>query len=64
MGGYIVWSGLCGGFGFNFSFIEIFLDSMFICYDMLGLLDVFVGGGSVFMLNYYYIYDFDEVVVC
>lgn len=62
--GFEVWSGLCGGLGFSLFFIEIFLDSMFICNDILGFLDVFDGGGVGMNLGYYYIYDFDEVIVC
>lgn len=39
MGGFIVWSGLCGGFGFNLLFIEIFLDGMFIYNDIGDMLN-------------------------
>lgn len=62
IGGFNNWSGLIGGFLFNPSFTEIFPDSMFIRNDTSGFLDEFAGGGSALSPNYYYTFDFNEVI--
>ncbi|MCW9018478.1 MAG: TonB-dependent receptor, partial [Kangiellaceae bacterium] len=61
-GGSHAWSGLIGGFLFNPSYTAIFPDSMFTLHDTSGFLDEFDGGGSALTPNYYYSFDFDEVV--
>ena len=61
-GGSHAWSGLIGGFLFNPSYTAIFPDSMFTLHDTSGFLDQFDGGGSALTPNYYYSFDFDEVV--
>ncbi len=62
MGGSNAWSGLIGGFLFNPSWPEIFPDGMFVRHDTCGFLDSFDGGGCGLNPNYYYTFDFDEVV--
>ncbi|MCH2056948.1 MAG: TonB-dependent receptor [Thalassotalea sp.] len=62
MGGSNAWSGLIGGFLFNPSWPEIFPDGMFERHDTCGFLDSFDGGGCGLSPNYYYTFDFDEVV--
>lgn len=62
IGGSNAWSGLIGGFLFNPSWPEIFPDSMFVRHDTSNFLDAFSGGGSALTPNYYYTFDFDEVV--
>ncbi|GHF77986.1 TonB-dependent receptor [Thalassotalea marina] len=62
IGGSNAWSGLIGGFLFNPSWPEIFPDSMFIRHDTSDFLDALSGGGSSLTPEYYYTFDFDEVV--
>lgn len=62
MGGSNAWSGLIGGFLFNPSWPEMFPDSMFTLNDTSDFLNEFSGGGSDLSTNYYYTYDFDEIV--
>lgn len=62
MGGSNAWSGLIGGFLFNPSWPEIFPDNMFTAHDTSNFLDALSGGGSNLNPNYYYTFDFDEVV--
>jgi len=61
-GGSNAWSGLIGGFLFNPSYTALFPDSMFTLNGTSGFLDQFDGGGSALTPNYYYTFDFDEVV--
>ena len=61
-GGSNAWSGLIGGFLFNPSYTALFPDSMFILHDTSNFLDEFEGGGAALTPNYYYSFDFDEVV--
>lgn len=62
MSGSNAWSGLIGGFLFNPSWPEIFPDSMFVSHDTSNFLDAFSSGGNNLNPNYYYSFDFDEVV--
>ncbi len=62
MAGSNAWSGLIGGFLFNPAWPEIFPDGMFIRNDTSGFLSAFSNGGSNLSPNYYYTFDFDEVV--
>ena len=62
MSGSEAWSGLVGGFGFSPSWTEIFPDGMFNLHDTSDFLDSFDGGGNDLTTNYYYTFDFDEVV--
>lgn len=62
MSGSNAWSGLIGGFLFNPSWPEMFPDGMFIRHDTSDFLDSFSGGGSNLNPNYYYTFNFDEVV--
>jgi len=62
MGGSNAWSGLIGGFGFNPSWPEIFPDSIFTQHSTDNFLTEINGGGSELSPNYYYTFDFDEVV--
>ena len=61
-GGSNAWSGLIGGFLFNPSYTAIFPDSMFTLNGTSDFLDQFEGGGSSLTPDYYYSFDFDEVV--
>jgi TonB-dependent receptor len=62
MKGSNAWSGLIGGFLFNPSWPEIFPDEMFHRQSTSGFLDEISGGGGSLNPNYYYTFDFDEVV--
>jgi len=62
MKGSHAWSGLIGGFLFNPSWPEIFPDGMFIRHDTSDFLTELDGGGAALSPNYYYTFDFDEVV--
>jgi len=62
MSGSNAWSGLIGGFLFNPSWPEMFPDGMFTLNSTNNFLDSFNGGGSQLSPNYYYTFDFDEVV--
>ncbi|WP_286263118.1 TonB-dependent receptor [Thalassotalea atypica] len=62
MSGSNAWSGLIGGFLFNPSWPEIFPDGMFVRHGTGDFLEEFDGGGSALNPNYYYTFDFDEVV--
>jgi len=62
MSGSNAWSGLIGGFLFNPSWPEMFPDGMFTLNNTNNFLDSFSGGGSELSPNYYYTFDFDEVV--
>jgi iron complex outermembrane recepter protein len=62
MAGSNAWSGLIGGFLFNPSWPEIFPDGMFIRNSTNGFLEAFSNGGTDLSPNYYYTFDFDEVV--
>lgn len=62
MGGSNAWSGLIGGFLFNPSWPELLPDGMFIHNDTSNFLDAFESGGNNLNTNYYYTFDFDEVV--
>lgn len=62
MGGYEAWSGLRGGPGFNPAFTFIFPDSIFNRVGTGSFLNQLAGGGNDLWTNYYYTFDFDEVV--
>jgi len=62
IGGSNAWSGLIGGFLFNPSYTALLPDGMFVRHDTSEFLDAFDGGGSELSPNYYYTFDFDEVV--
>ncbi|MBU2869594.1 TonB-dependent receptor [Colwellia sp. E2M01] len=62
IGGSSAWSGLIGGFLFNPQYTAMFPDSMFTKNDTSQFLNEFDGGGNDLALNYYYDFDFDEVV--
>ncbi|MBQ4836570.1 TonB-dependent receptor [Pseudoalteromonas luteoviolacea] len=62
MGGSNAWSGLIGGFLFNPAWPQMFPDSMFVRNNTNGFLDAFASGGANLNPNYYYTFDFDEVV--
>ncbi|GHE76808.1 TonB-dependent receptor [Thalassotalea profundi] len=62
MGGSNAWSGLIGGFLFNPAWPEMLPDGMFTYNDTSNFLDAFESGGSNLNPNYYYTFDFDEVV--
>ncbi|WP_042148553.1 MULTISPECIES: TonB-dependent receptor [unclassified Pseudoalteromonas] len=62
IGGSHAWSGLIGGFLFNPSYTEMLPDGMFELNNTNDFLDEFSGGGSNLSPNYYYSFDFDEVV--
>jgi len=62
MGGSNAWSGLIGGFLFNPSWPELFPDNMFTRNDTSDFLSAFSSGGNNLSPNYYYTFDFDEVV--
>ncbi|WP_435276559.1 TonB-dependent receptor [Psychrobium sp. nBUS_13] len=62
IGGSSSWSGLIGGFLFNPSYTELFPDSMFVHNNTDNFLNELAGGGSNLGSNYYYTFDFDEVV--
>lgn len=62
IGGSNAWSGLIGGFLFNPQYTEIFPDGMFELNSTDNFLEAFEGGGSDLSPNYYYTFDFDEVV--
>lgn len=62
MSGSNAWSGLIGGFGFNPAYTEMFPDGMFSLHNTSDFLDEISGGGSDLGTNYYYTFDFDEVV--
>jgi iron complex outermembrane recepter protein len=62
MSGSNAWSGLIGGFLFNPAWPEIFPDGMFIRNSTNGFLEAFSNGGGALSPNYYYTFDFDEVV--
>jgi len=62
MSGSNAWSGLIGGFLFNPSWPEIFPDGMFTRHSTDDFLNELSGGGSALTPNYYYTFDFDEVV--
>ena len=62
VGGSNAWSGLIGGFLFNPSYTAMLPDSMFTLNNTGGFLDQFAGGGSELSPNYYYTFDFDELV--
>ncbi|WP_286269915.1 TonB-dependent receptor [Thalassotalea hakodatensis] len=62
MGGSNAWSGLIGGFLFNPSWPEMFPDGMFVRNSTDNFLDAFSSGGANLTPNYYYTFDFDEVV--
>lgn len=62
LSGSNAWSGLLGKPGFNPSFANIFPSSIFTKQDTSGFLDEFAGGGSALSPNYFYTYDFDQVL--
>ncbi|MGJ8679704.1 TonB-dependent receptor [Paraglaciecola sp.] len=62
MGGSNAWSGLIGGFLFNPSWPEMLPDGMFTRNSTDNFLDAIDGGGADLTPNYYYTFDFDEVV--
>lgn len=62
LSGSNAWSGLIGGFLFNPSWPEMFPDGMFTLNNTNNFLNSFAGGGSDLAPNYYYSFDFDEVV--
>lgn len=62
MSGSNAWSGLIGGFLFNPSYTAMLPDGMFVRHSTDSFLDQFDGGGSALTPNYYYTFDFDEVV--
>ena len=62
MSGTNAWSGLIGGFLFNPSYTAMLPDGMFTRQSTSGFLDELAGGGSELNPNYYYTFDFDEVV--
>jgi len=62
IGGSSAWSGLIGGFLFNPNYTAMLPDGMFTRHDTSDFLDAFDGGGSALSPNYYYTFDFDELV--
>lgn len=60
--GSSAWSGLIGGFLFNPNYSAMLPDGMFTRHDTSDFLDAFDGGGSDLSTNYYYTFDFDELV--
>jgi len=62
IGGSSAWSGLIGGFLFNPNYTAMLPDGMFTRHNTSGFLDAFDGGGSALSPNYYYSFDFDELV--
>jgi iron complex outermembrane receptor protein len=62
MSGSNAWSGLIGGFLFNPSYTALLPDGMFAYNDTSSFLDTLAGGGNDLATNYYYTFDFDEVV--
>lgn len=62
IGGSSAWSGLIGGFLFNPSFTDILPDGMFTRNNTNNFLDNFNGGGAALSPNYYYTFNFDELV--
>jgi TonB-dependent receptor len=62
MSGSSAWSGLIGGFLFNPNFTAMLPDGMFTRQDTSDFLDSFDGGGSNLSTDYYYTFDFDELV--
>ena len=62
MSGSNAWSGLIGGFGFGTDYTAILPDGMFTAQNTNGFLDAFDGGGNDLSTNYYYTFDFDELV--
>ncbi|MCF2950051.1 TonB-dependent receptor [Paraglaciecola aquimarina] len=62
MGGSNAWSGLIGGFLFNPSWPEMLPDGMFTRHSTENFLSAIEGGGADLSPNYYYTFDFDELV--
>ncbi|MGL1959058.1 MAG: TonB-dependent receptor [Colwellia sp.] len=62
IGGSSAWSGLIGGFLFNPNYTAMLPDGMFTRHNTSKFLDAFDGGGSDLSTNYYYTFDFDELV--
>ncbi|TYK67255.1 TonB-dependent receptor [Colwellia echini] len=62
MSGSNAWSGLIGGFGFGTDYTAMLPDGSFTRNDTGNFLDAIDGGGSDLNPNYYYTFDFEELV--